>query len=85
MESNLVQVKSYGGPHDGISNLKRKKTFKWLSGKEPICQHRRHGFHLWVRKIPWKKKWQPTPVFLPGKFHGQRTLAGYSLQGQRER
>ena len=32
----------------------------------------------WVRKIPWSRKWQPTPVFSPGKFHGQRNLAGYS-------
>ena len=36
-----------------------------------------------VRKIPWRKKWQPTPVFLPGKFHGQRSLAGYSPWGQK--
>ena len=42
-----------------------------------IC--RRHGFDPWVRKIPWRKKWQPTPVFLPGKFHGQRNLAGYGI------
>ena len=34
-----------------------------------------------VGKIPWRRKWQPTPVFLPGKFHGQRSLAGYSLWG----
>ena len=34
------------------------------------------GFDLWVRKIPWRKKWQPTPVFLPGRFHGQRSLVG---------
>ena len=32
----------------------------------------------WVRKIPWRRKWQPTPVFLPGGFHGQRSLAGYN-------
>ena len=32
----------------------------------------------WVGKIPWSRKWQPTPVFLPGKFHGQRSLVGYS-------
>ena len=32
----------------------------------------------WVRKIPWRREWQPTPVFLPGKSHGQRSLAGYS-------
>ena len=35
------------------------------------------GFNPWVRKIPWKRKWQPTPVFLPGKLHGQRHLEGY--------
>ena len=36
------------------------------------------GFNFWIRKIPWRKNWQPTPVFLPGEFHGQRSLAGYS-------
>ena len=47
----------------------------WLSGKESACQCRRHSFfHLQVGKIPQKKKWQPTPVFLPGKSHGQRSL-----------
>ena len=35
-------------------------------------------FDPWVGKIPWRRKWQPTPVFLPGEFHGQRSLAGYS-------
>ena len=35
---------------------------KWLSGKKPTCQCRRRGFHPWVRKIPWRRKWQPTPV-----------------------
>ena len=39
---------------------------------------KRHGFGLWVRKIPWKRTWQPSPVFLLGEFHGQRSLAGYS-------
>jgi len=38
----------------------------------------------WVRKIPLSRKWQPTPVFLPGKFHGQRSLVGYSLCGHKE-
>ena len=42
------------------------------------------GFELWVRKISWNRKWQPTPVFLPGKFHGHRSLAGYSLWGLKE-
>ena len=50
---------------------------RWLSGKK-TCQCRRHVFDPWVRKIPWRKKWQPTPVLLPGEFHGQRNLEGYS-------
>ena len=57
---------------------------RWLSSKESACQCRRHRrcrFNPWVRKIPWRRKWQPTPVFLPGKFHRQRTLAGYSPWG----
>ena len=40
-----------------------------------------NGFNLWVGKILWRRKWQTTPVFLPGKSHGQRTLAGYSPWG----
>jgi len=50
------------------------------SGKEPTCQYRkgkRGGFGPWVGKISWRRKWQPTPVFLPGKSHGQRSLVGY--------
>ena len=39
---------------------------------------------FWVKKIPWRRKWQPTPVFLPGKSHGQRSLAGYSPWSQKE-
>ena len=42
---------------------------------------KRHGFDPWVRKIPWRRKWQPTPVFLPGESHEQRSLAGYSPWG----
>ena len=45
---------------------------------------RRPGFDPWVGKIPWTKEWQPTPVFLPGEFHGQRSLVGYSPQGHKE-
>ena len=45
-----------------------------LSGKESTCQCKRCTFDPWVRKIPWRRKWQPTPVFLAGKFHGQRSL-----------
>ena len=51
----------------------------WPSGWESTCQcreHRRRGFDPWVRKIPWRRKWQPTPVFLSGKCHDQQSLAG---------
>ena len=41
-------------------------------------------FNPWVRKIPWRRKWHPTPVFLPGKSHGQWSLAGYSPWGPKE-
>ena len=57
------------------------------SGKEPTCQCRRRKrprFGLWVGKIPWKRAWQPTPVFLPGEFHGQRNLVGDSPWGRKE-
>ena len=51
------------------------------SGKESVCKCRRHKrcqLDPWVGKIPWSRKWQPTPVFLPRKSNGQRSLAGYS-------
>ena len=45
---------------------------------------RRHRFNPWVRKIPWRREWLSTPVFLPGEFHGQRSMAGYSSWGRKE-
>ena len=42
----------------------------WLRGKSICLQYRRPGFDPWVKKIPWRRKWQPTPVFLPGESHG---------------
>ena len=62
----------------------RNGLSRWLSGKETTCQCRRSRFNPWVRKIIWRRKWQPTPVFLPGEFHGQRNLAGYSPGGHKE-
>ena len=64
---------SFGGPARGFC--------RWLSGKESTCQCRRRRrlkFDPWVGKILWRRKWQPTPVFLLGESHGQRSLAGYS-------
>ena len=60
---------------------------RWRSGKESACQCRRrkrHGFDPCVGKSPWRRKRQPTPVFLPGKSHGQRSLVGYNLLGSKE-
>ena len=45
---------------------------------------RRLGFDPWVGKIPWRRKWQFTPVFLPGESNGQRSLAGYSPESRKE-
>ena len=54
------------------------------SSKESTCQGRRCVFNPWVGKILWRSKWQPAPVLLPGKFHGQRSLVGYSWWGHKE-
>ena len=55
---------------------------RWHGGKESTCQRRRHkrgGFSPLVRNIPWRRKWQPTPLILPELLQGQRSLTGYSL------
>ena len=60
---------------------------KWHSGEESACQSRRHkrcGFDPWVEKIHWRWEWKPTPIFLPGEFHGQRSLADYSSWSLKE-
>ena len=53
-------------------------------GKSVCLQCGRRGFDPWVEKIPWRRKWQPTSVLLPGKFHGWRSLVGYSPWGCKE-
>ena len=53
------------------------------SGKE-CRRHKRCRFNPWVGKIPWSREWRPTPVFLPGESHGQRSLAGYGPRGGKE-
>ena len=57
------------------------------SAKESTCscrRYKRHGFDPWVGKIPWRREWQSTPVFLPEESHGQRSLAGYSPWSPKE-
>ena len=44
----------------------------------PVQKTKRCHLDPWVGKIPWRRAWQPTPAFLPGEFHGQRSLAGYN-------
>ena len=61
-----------------------------LAGKNPPPNTGRHagrrrcGFDPWVRKIPWRRKWQPTPIFLPGESHEQRRVMDYSPWGRKE-
>ena len=87
LSSSLVDSRLLAGSSHGeergllVSLLRRALIFPGGSAVESACQCRRCrrcGFDPWVRKIPWRRKWQPTPVFLPGKSHGQRSLADYS-------
>ena len=61
------------------------QTWGFRSGSDGqrICVlRRRPRFDPWVGKMPWRRKWKPIPVFLPGKYHGQRSLLGYSPWGR---
>ena len=79
MIGSLCQALYIGSPSssDGSTFLLRSPVLIGFPGgasvKEPTYQcrrHKRYGFNPWVGKIPWKWAWQPTPVILPGKFHG---------------
>ena len=98
MESRSGKVK--GGTHSsniassvpiiilGVPQLALGTLHLDVSFQEFICQCRRHkrcGFNPWVGKIPWRRKWQPTPVLLPGESHGWKRLAGYSPWSHKER
>ena len=77
--NNLVSAQKMLGAPITFIGLPR-----WLSGNESACQCRRCVFDPWVGKIPWRRTWLPTPVFLPGKVRGQRSLAGYRPWGHKE-
>ena len=80
----LRNRKQYGFGLIKCGDLRRDGLHRWLGGKESAWQYRsrkRCRVYPWVVKIPWRKKWQPTPVFLPAKSHGQRSLTGYSPWG----
>ena len=63
------------------SSLRLRSIPRRLSRKESACQRARPKFHPWVGKMPWRRQWHPTPVFLPGKSQGQRSLVGCSPWG----
>ena len=78
-----MSVHRRGSP-DGFMLLLRTASglpwwLRWICLKCKRC-----GFNSWVRKIPWRRKWLLPPAFLPGEFHGQRSLAGYSPWGCKE-
>ena len=66
-----------------VSNEMRERLWLpwWLRGWSICLQGGRPGFDPWVEKIHWRRKWQPTPEFLPGESHGRRSLVGYSPRG----
>ena len=75
---------------DGLSRAwihQRASQVAFQVSKEPTFQwrrHKRHSFNPGVGKIPWRRVWQPTPVFSPGESHGQKSLEGYSPWGHKE-
>ena len=84
-------------PGSSVHGIFQARVLEWVaiafsilggtSGKEPACQcrrHKRHRFDPQVGKIPWRRAWQPTPVFLPGESQGQRSLMGCCLWGRTE-
>ena len=80
-ELDVTEVTSHRA-HSHFRGLPR-----WCGVKESICQcktQKRSRLDLWVGKTPWSRKWQPTPIFLPRKFHEQRRLVGYCPRGCKE-
>ena len=78
MWNYLSKVLSFYWSKHGICLISNNSSSSWwFIGKE----WRRCRFDPWVKKISWRRKWKPIPIFLPGKFHGQRSLVGYSPQG----
>lgn len=69
-------------PH--VASCEASQVAQWQRIHQPVQAHRRHGFSSWVRETPWRRHWQPTPVFLPGNSSGQRSLAGCRLCGREE-
>ena len=67
-----------------LENFEHYFASMWDECKRICLSVQETWFNSWVRKIPWRRKWQPTPVLLPRKSHGQRSLVGYSPWGSKE-
>ena len=84
LAANLKNSKILCRPKEINCNLYSSGLPWWLRGQSVCIQCGRPGFDPWVGKIPWRRKWQSTPVFLPGESHGRRSLVGYSPWGRKE-
>ena len=86
MDRGAWRATAHGAAESDMTEWLRAAQHRWWSVKNPLANagDRRCGFHPWVRKIPWKRKWQATPAFWLGEFHGQRSLAGYCPWGHKE-
>ena len=85
-DAQVVSVTTLPNAH--LLRVQGAEIFPDCSAVKEIClqcrRHRRCGLDPWVRKIPWRRKWQPTPVFSPGKSQGRRSLVDYSPWGRKE-
>ena len=77
--SLLKRASSYMHCDETVKGMSSKGLPQRLSGQESSCSAGRHTFNPWVRENSWRRKWKSTPVFLPGKPHGQRSLASYMV------
>ena len=87
----LCEPMDYSPPDSFVYEILQARILEWVAGlprclndKDSTCQCRRCRFHPRVGKIPWSRKWQPAPVFLPEKVQGQKSLEGYSPWGHKE-
>ena len=79
----LGMIKVFGNEMFHTTLLYVKARLSGIKSGHQSRRHKRCRFEPWVGKIPWGSKRQPTPLFLPGKFHGQRSLVGHSLWSQK--
>ena len=70
--------------NDTLASIIESIEYALLGWERIHLQCRKPSFNLWIRKIPWRREWLPTPVFLLGEFQGQRSLVGYNPWGCKE-